>query len=88
MAADEILPPSPLFLAPDEADAEQALRRFAGSHPGVRILTPSTSQEPWRALVARGSNPDDGREAIFTSRQPSRLLAKLEGEFPDGPDPG
>lgn len=81
--ADEILPPSSLFLAPDEADAEQDLRRFADSHPGVRIVTPSSSQEPWRAEVDRGANPDDSREAIFTARQPSRLLAKLAAEFPD-----
>ena len=84
-ATDEILPPSPLFLAPDEAEAEQELRRFAASRPGVKILTPSSSQEPWRAEVDRGANPDDGREAIFTARQPSKLLRKLKGEFPDGP---
>ena len=85
MAADEILPPPPLFLAPDEADAQQELRRFADSHPGVTILTPSSSQEPWRAEVRPGANPEDDREAIFTTRQPSRLLRKLEAEFPDDP---
>jgi hypothetical protein len=78
----ELPPQALLSLAPDEAGAARLLNRFAARHPGVSILTPSTSQEPWRAEVDTGANPDDGREAIFTARQPSELLAKLDAEFP------
>jgi hypothetical protein len=77
-----ILAPSSLFLTPAEQGAERLLHRFAARHPGVSLVTPSTSREPWRALVDADANPDDSREAIFTARQPSELLAKLDAEFP------
>jgi hypothetical protein len=79
-----------LHLAPAEAAAVPELTRFAREHPGVSIVTPHWSDEPWRAEITTGAIPGEGRATsgflVADPRQPAELLRKLEKLFA-GRDP-
>lgn len=77
-----------LHLPPGESGAAMHLYEFAAAHPGVRIVTPHYSDEPWRADIATGTAPGDGPRTsrVMGASWPSELLVKLEKLFA-GRDP-
>ena len=76
-----------LQLSPEEAGSVRLLHRLSKRRPGVRIVTPSWPDEPWRAVISKATVPGDDREMIVTAYQPSELLGKLEDLF-DADDTG
>jgi hypothetical protein len=70
-----------LRLVPEEERAVALLSRLELRHPGVTILTPSHTTEPWRATVDPETAPGDDRAMIFTANLPGELLGKLAALF-------
>jgi hypothetical protein len=71
------------FLDEDEARAADELRRIEQDTPGVKVLWPHHSDEPYRAVLAAGTVPGDGPNTTHTpwGRFPSELLAELTELF-------
>ncbi len=83
MSAGELVRlPLPL-LDEDEARAADELRRIEQDQPGVKVLWPHHSDEPYRAVIEAGAVPGDGPTTTHTpyGRLPSELLAELEELF-------
>ena len=77
-----------LGMAPDDDDAIPLLYRLEAENPGVTILTPHYSDEPWRAEIREGKVPGESRctSGFLVARYPGELLRKLEKMFA-GDDP-
>jgi len=80
-----------LQLNEKQAAAVPLLYQLAREHPGITVICPAHSDEPWRAIIDAGTVPGDGRAMsghTAPGEGPAELLAKLERLFPGtGQDP-